>query len=120
MRDELQHKVQSERTRLESELARNAAELERARQERAAAEAAREAAAAEAQQIVADFQEAHERKRMQEEAEMQVEPRSENRLSRFLSRLMVRHFFFSSRTTLRAHALSQPSWQARWVSSAST
>ncbi|MGR8920113.1 MAG: cyclic nucleotide-binding domain-containing protein [Gammaproteobacteria bacterium] len=73
LREELQHKVQTERSRLESELARNAAELERARQERAAAEAAREAAAAEAQQIVADFKEAHERRRMQEEAEMQVE-----------------------------------------------
>ncbi len=73
LREELRHKVQSERRQLEEELARNAAELERARREREAAEAARRAAAAEAEQIVAEFKDAHARKRMQEEAEMRFE-----------------------------------------------
>lgn len=65
--------MQSERRQLEEELARNASELERARREREAAEAARRAAAAEAEQIVAEFKDAHARKRMQEEAEMRFE-----------------------------------------------
>ncbi|MGE0482749.1 MAG: cyclic nucleotide-binding domain-containing protein [Gammaproteobacteria bacterium] len=73
LRDELKHKVHSERQALETELARNAAQLARAQQELRAAEAARRAAADEAQQIVADFKTAHARKRMQEEAEMQAE-----------------------------------------------
>ena len=73
LREELRHKVQSERRQLEEELARNAAELERARREREAAEAARRAAGAEAEQIVAEFKDAHARKRMQEEAEMRFE-----------------------------------------------
>ncbi len=73
LREELKHKVQSERSKLEQELARNAAELKRAIDERQAAEAARAAAADEAQEIIAEFKQAHARKRMQEEAEMQVE-----------------------------------------------
>ncbi len=73
LRDELKQKVQSERQQLEEELTRNAAELERAKQERDAAEAARIAAAEEAQAIVADFKEAHECKRLQEETDMRVE-----------------------------------------------
>ena len=73
LREELSHTVQTERRQLEQELARNAAELERARREREAAEAARRAAAAEAEQIVAEFKDAHARKRMQEEAEMRFE-----------------------------------------------
>ena len=73
LREELKHKVQSERAQLEQELARNAAELGRARQELDAAEAARKAAAEEAQQIVADVKAAHARRRMQEESEMQLE-----------------------------------------------
>lgn len=73
LREELKNKVRSERARLEQELANNAAELRRAVQEREAAEAARQAAAEEAQQIIADFKAAHDRKRMQEEAEMRVE-----------------------------------------------
>ena len=73
LREELKQKAQTERRKLEEELTRNAAELERAKHERAAAEAARIAAAEEAQTIVADFKKAHDRKRVQEEAEMQVE-----------------------------------------------
>jgi CRP-like cAMP-binding protein len=73
LRVELDQKVESERSKLEQELARNAGELERARSERDAAEAARAAATDEAEQIVADFKAAHARKRMQEEAEMRVE-----------------------------------------------
>ena len=73
MREELRHKVKSERRQLEEELARNATELDRARRERDAAEAARHAAAAEAEQIVSEFKDAHARKRMQEEAEMRFE-----------------------------------------------
>ena len=73
LREELRHTVQTERRQLEQELARNAAELDRARREREAAEAARRAAAAEAEQIVAEFKDAHARKRMQEEAEMRFE-----------------------------------------------
>jgi hypothetical protein len=73
LREELRHKVQTERRQLEEELARNAAELERARREREAAEAARRAAAAEAEKIVSEFKDAHARKRMQEEAEMRFE-----------------------------------------------
>ena len=73
LREELQHEVQSERRKLEQELTRNAVELERARREREAAEAARQAAAVEAQQIIAEFKDAHARKRMQEEAEMRFE-----------------------------------------------
>ena len=73
LREELRHTVQTERRQLEQELARNAAELDRARREREAAAAARRAAAAEAEQIVAEFKDAHARKRMQEEAEMRFE-----------------------------------------------
>ena len=73
LREELKQKAQTERQKLEGELTRNAAELERAKHERDAAEVARIAAAEEAQTIVADFKEAHERKRVQEEADMQVE-----------------------------------------------
>ena len=73
LREELRHKVQTERQQLEQELARNAVELERARREREAAEAARRVAAAEAEKIVTEFKDAHARKRMQEEAEMRFE-----------------------------------------------
>ncbi|MEX2482845.1 MAG: cyclic nucleotide-binding domain-containing protein [Gammaproteobacteria bacterium] len=73
LREELQHKVQSERQQLEQELARNAEELARARHELVAAEAARKAAAQEAEEIVADIKTAHARKRLEEEAEMQLE-----------------------------------------------
>ena len=73
LREELHHKVKSERRQLEEELARNAIELERARRERDAAEGARHAAAAEAEQIVSEFKDAHARKRMQEEIEMRFE-----------------------------------------------
>lgn len=73
LREEMKHKVHSEREKLEQELSRNAEALERANQEREAAESARVAAAEEAQQIIREFKAAHARKRMQEEAEMQVE-----------------------------------------------
>ena len=86
LRVELDQKVQSERSKLEQELARNAIELDRARSERDAAEAARAAATDEAEQIVADVKAAHARKRMQEEAEMRVE---RERLSTEAKRLHV-------------------------------
>ena len=73
LREELKEKAQSERQKLEDELTRNAAELERAKQERDAAEAAGVAAAEEADRIVADFKDAHARKRAEEEADMRVE-----------------------------------------------
>lgn len=73
LREELKQKVHTERERLEQELARNAAELERARREREAAEAARLAAGEEAERIVAEYKQAHDRKRKQEEADMRVE-----------------------------------------------
>ena len=73
LREELNRKVQTERNELELQLEQNAQELARAQQERDAAEAARVAASTEAKRIVAEFQEAHERKRVQEESELQLE-----------------------------------------------
>ena len=73
LQKELKQNVRFERQKLEEELTRNATELERARHERDAAEAARVAAADEAQKIVAEFKDAHARKRLQEETDMRVE-----------------------------------------------
>ncbi len=73
LREEIKINITEERRKLEAAFARHTQELEQAQQEKHATEAARRAAAEESEKIIAEYKEALEQRRAEEEAKLQAE-----------------------------------------------